>query len=80
MVTSRVNFEIEAVVSGHGVKSDYGVTGSPVWIEYEDLELDSLYMFGREWIEKELRVAFGDMGADALIGLIFEKAEEWEDV
>ncbi len=45
----------------------------------DDMELDSLYMFDREWSEKELRVYFGDMGADAILGLIFEQVEEWDN-
>ena len=63
MPVSRVSDEIDAYVSARGVKVDYGVPGSPEWIEYEDLELDSLWMFGRDWTEKELRAVFGDMGA-----------------
>ena len=79
MPVSRVTTEIEATVTGSAVKSDYGVPGSPVWYEYEAIDLDSLHMFGRDWSEKELRVTFGDMGADALIGLIFEQCEDWEN-
>jgi hypothetical protein len=50
---------------------------------FDDMELESLYMFDRDWSEKELRVYFGDMGAEALIGLIFDAASddlmEWEE-
>jgi hypothetical protein len=45
----------------------------------DDYSLESLHMFGRTWSEKELRVTFGDLGADALIGLICDKIEEWDE-
>ena len=45
---------------------------------FDDMELDSLHMFDRDWSEKELRVYLGDMGADALLSLIF--AEAGDDV
>ena len=81
MPTANVNTEIEAVVTFATEKSDYGVNGSPVWDEilHDTFSLDSLHMFGREWTEKELRVVFGDMGTDALLGLVFDEIEEWDN-
>lgn len=79
MAYSNVFVEIDAVVNAKPVKCDFGVRGSPEWVEYEDKQLESLNMFGKEWTEKELRVVFGDMGTDALLGLIFDECEEWDD-
>jgi hypothetical protein len=50
---------------------------------FDDMELEGLYLFDQYWSEKELRIYFGDMGADALIGLVFDAATddvgEWEE-
>jgi hypothetical protein len=79
MALARIATEIEAEIYAIGVPTDYGVPRSSTWVEYDDLELHGLTMFGREWTEKELRNTFGDQGADALIALIFDQVEDWEE-
>ena len=75
MPQARVEFGGEAVVSMSAANDGE----NPNEFFLDDMELDSLYMFNRDWSEKELRVTFGDMGTDALIGLIFGEIEEWEE-
>jgi hypothetical protein len=81
MPSATVTSEIEAEVSFAIERVDYGVSGSPEWDEIlpDTMELESLHMFGRDWSEKELRITFGDMGTDAMLGLIYEQVEEWDD-
>ena len=40
--------EINVTFSGTPVKSDYGVSGSPTWIEMEDLKIRSIEILGVE--------------------------------
>lgn len=81
MPSATVEEYIEAEVSFQTETCDYGVSGSPVWEEIDttSMELESLHMFGRDWSEAELRLTFGDMGADAIRRLVFESVEEWDD-
>ena len=81
MPRSTVYADIEAIVSFETERADYGVRGSPVWDEIDPatMELESLHMFGRDWTEAELRLTFGDIGADALARLIFDEVEEWDN-
>jgi len=81
MPRTTIHSDLEATVSFETEKQDYGVPGSPVWDEIDpsSMELESLWMFGKEWTEAELRLTFGDMGADAIAGLIFDMVEDWED-
>ncbi len=80
MPQSYVYTEIEATVTAQSERADYGVPGSPVWDEIKpsSMELDSLYMFGKEWTNAELLAKFGEQGYDALVQMIFDAAEEWE--
>ena len=59
----------------------YGEQPDCYEIDVASLEIDSLHMFGKDWSEAELRLTFGDMGADAIRGLVFElvEGEDWED-
>jgi hypothetical protein len=75
MPQARVEFGGEALVSL--TASNDGENPNEFFLD--DMELDSLYMFNRDWSEKELRVCFGDMGTDALLSLIFGIVEEWEE-
>jgi hypothetical protein len=81
MPRAKVCDELEAFIQFDTESCDYGVDHSPEWdeIRRDTLELESLHMFGRAWSEKELRVTFGDLGADALISLICDGIEEWEE-
>jgi hypothetical protein len=65
---------VEAVVSATSAESHH-----PDFVEYEDLELTSLVMFGKDWTRAELVSEFGQQGADALEKHIFYLAEDWED-
>ena len=38
--------EITVSFRGRSVRSDYGVPGSPVWFEIEDIEIDQLEILG----------------------------------
>lgn len=40
--------QITAQFNGRAVKADYGVPGSPVWEEVEDIEIQSLEILGIE--------------------------------
>ena len=79
MPTRTFEFSGEATVSAT-IAQD---SDDPNEAFFDDMELESLHMFDRDWSEKELRVYFGDMGADALLSLIFAEAGddvmEWEE-
>ena len=75
MPQGHVITEIEAQVSF--TASNDGDNPSEYFLD--DMQLDSLAMFGDEWTEKELRLIFGDQGADAMLQLIFNNVEgEWD--
>lgn len=61
-----VTFDIDVVLNGHAFKCDYGVVGSPVWYEVDDADIESLWMFGRDWTGDEIRSKFGEL-ADYII-------------
>jgi hypothetical protein len=80
MPTVKVYDSIEAEISfetqfspGYGEQSDVDE------VLLDTMALDSLHMFGRDWTEKDLRVTFGDMGAEAIKNLAFDMVEEWDD-
>ena len=81
MVQQNVCIEIEAVVEATMVRNDYGVPGSPVWYEPEDLKLASVWMFGRDWTRQQLVEKFGKQGADAIEELVCDETceDSWED-
>ena len=59
MKTQSIKVEIDVELSAHSVKTDYGVPGSPVWDEIESVEIDTAWMFGRDWTSDELKNEFG---------------------
>lgn len=72
---AKVQATIEA-----GVSFDAANDGdNPYEYFVDNMVLDSLWLFGDDWTERELRLTFGDMGAEALLQLIFNNVEEWED-
>ena len=79
MPTRTFEFSGEATVSAN-IAQD---SDNPNEAFLDDMELESLHMFDRDWSEKELRACFGDMGTDALLSLIFAEASdhvmEWEE-
>ena len=79
MAQARVTFDAEAVVTATISREDVGGELSQWETFIDDMELESLTMLGRDWTERDLRVFFGDQGADALVRLIFDNAEGWED-
>lgn len=74
-----VHSEIEADVSFDTERADYGVPGSPVWDDMmpETLSLESLTMFGTTYSERELRLEFGNQGAEAMMKIVFNNVD-WE--
>jgi len=81
MPTAKVSGEIEAIVTFRTERVDYGVPRSPVWDEIipETMEIETLEIFGNDWTEKELRMTFGDQGAEAFLQLVFNQVEDWEN-
>jgi len=73
---------LEATVSARMVRNDYGVPGSPVWFEAEDLEIDLITLNGVEYTVSELHETYGGNIADRLEAYIFEAADkiEWDHV
>lgn len=47
-VTTFRGEQMTVIFSGTAVRSDYGVPGSPVWEEIEDVEIDALEILGVE--------------------------------
>jgi hypothetical protein len=80
MATQTILMEMEIQLSARMERTDYGVAGSPVWSEAEDVELDSVHMFGKFWSEREILNHFGKKGGLALINLILEleRPEDWD--
>lgn len=74
-VIKRMTVEMEVELSGRPEKQDYGVRGSPEWIEVVDVKVDSVFMFGRSWTYGELRAEFGNL-ADWIVD--HEDGEDWE--
>lgn len=81
MPSAKIYGDIEASVTFRTERVDYGVERSPEWdmIIPETMEIDGLSIFGNDWTEKELRMTFGDQGAEALLQLVFNQVEDWED-
>lgn len=75
MPRTTIKTEIEAEV--YFTASNDGDNPNEYFID--DMQMESLWMFGREWEEKELRLVFGDQGADAMLQLIGDQIEEWDD-
>lgn len=47
-VTTFRGEQMTVIFSGTAVRSDYGVPGSPVWEEIDDIEIQSLEILGIE--------------------------------
>lgn len=70
---ATLTLDLTANLTGRAVKADYGVPGSPVWTEIEDIEIETVHLFNREWTDQELRAEFGNL-ADWIV----EKVEKEE--
>lgn len=81
MPVSEIYGDIRASVKFQTERVDLGIDRSPEWDEIitDTMEIDTLEIFGDEWTEKELRLTFGDQGAEAFLQLVFNQVEDWED-
>jgi len=62
--------EVEVAFSATGQLTDYGVPGSPRWVEWEDIEIEELTILGHKVDPKIL--------PDELVEAIRELADEVE--
>lgn len=62
--------EIDVMFTARAVKVDYGVPRSPVWTEFEDVEIAALNILGVEVKPSALPVE--------LVNVIYELADECE--
>jgi hypothetical protein len=68
--------DITVVFGATGVKSDYGVDGSPTWIEWENFQIESLEVFGREIEVSTLSKELKDIVLNLTADLEFEPDEQ----
>jgi hypothetical protein len=68
--SASVYESIEADVSFDAERTEQGKE-----INLDTMQLTDLFMFGKSWNEAQLRAAFGDQGAEALINLIFGRVD-----
>ena len=81
MTTQTVTFdhnehEVSAWLTANMVRCDYGVRGSPVWYEAEDIDVDQVEVDGQMFTEKDLIANFGKDFATGMIEAAIEKADE----
>ena len=55
---------IEVLATAIVGRGDYGVPGSPVWDEIEDVEVEEYVINGDAYTSKELKAAFPDLYKD----------------
>ena len=70
---------VECVATANAVRNDYGVSGSPVWDEIEDIQIDEYEINGVEYTHKDLTAKFGDELADKLHVICADRAAEKDD-
>lgn len=68
-----------AWATGNAVRNDYGVSGSPVWYEIEDIQIDEYEINGVGYTHKTLTAKFGADLADKLHEICADRAAEKED-
>jgi len=69
--TATLNLEeIDVTFSGVPAESDYGVQGSPVWTEMQDVQIEEVYILGVNVPVKQL--------PDELKSQLFELSSEVE--
>jgi hypothetical protein len=79
MATQRVEFDtlINATLSARMERTDYGVPGSPVWYEAEDIEFDlTINIAGVDVEIKDLPKVLRDALLDEAINVT--ESGEWE--
>ena len=55
---------IEVLATATVGRNDYGVPGSPVWDEVEDVDIEEYVINGEAYTFKELKVTFPDLYVD----------------
>jgi hypothetical protein len=70
--------EIECWASASFASSDYGVKGSPVWDEVDDISIDEVAVNGHGYTWSEVREALGETIALRLADLCVEKANAYD--
>lgn len=68
--------EVYLWASGNAVRNDYGVPGSPVWTEIEDIIVDTYEINGVFYTHKTLTAKFGAELADKLHKICADRAAE----
>lgn len=78
--TQTFELSMEVTVVCTRKQTDYGARGSPVWYEADDIDIETVTMFGRDWSPADLVAAFGAMGATSLTNLIIAEIDDdnWE--
>ena len=70
---------VGALLSARMVRSDYGVSGSPVWYDAEDIDVESFEINGVDMMPKEVAAKFGKEVADFLLEAAIERGEKVEN-
>lgn len=82
MARQVVDHSIEIQLHGKLGKTDNGMSGPHYrsWMEVDEVDVESVYMFGRDWNKKQMIETFGEKGARALINLMCDLADdrEWD--
>jgi hypothetical protein len=71
---------IEYIATGRPVRTDYGVPGSPVWYEIEDIAIIIIDVNCVSYTPKELEAKFGTELADEIIDYCSDAAyqKDWD--
>ena len=75
------HLDVWCLATGHSVRNDYGVSGSPVWYDIEDVEVEEFEINGVEYTFKQLTEKFGAELEDELHVICADFAVEkgdWE--
>lgn len=67
--------EISVWLTGRAVRCDYGVCGSPVWYEIEDIDVDQIEVDGEVFTKKMLAAKFGQDKANEMIEAAIDRAD-----
>ena len=73
------NLFVEGEAYGDAVRNDYGVPGSPVWYEIEDITIEEFIINGVSCTFKELVGAHGKDVAETLNSICVDRVEEFGD-
>lgn len=67
---------VEAMVYGSFVESDYGVPGSPRWMELDEINVQEIVVNGEAFDTTDIHRKFGSVIYKELMALIAEVAEQ----